>query len=124
MESTLHDAGQIFSARNAIDALAERPADLKLVGIEVKVHFLMRMTTVVVGLNVPDDSDQRNRVERGIRDTRDGVRQPRPDVEQQNARLPGNSRVSIGGVRRELFMARRNEPNATPTQGVKHLYNV
>ena len=41
-------ARQIRDAVDAVDALAERPVDLELVGVLMEVELLMRMAAVIV----------------------------------------------------------------------------
>ena len=77
MERALENSRQILDAIDAIHALAERPVDLHLARVVVEVHFLMRMASVEVGLDVARDDDHRNRVERGVRHAGRGVRQAR-----------------------------------------------
>jgi len=55
------------------------------------------------------DYNHRNRIERRIRDAGRRVREPRTEVRQQDAGLAGCARVSVRGVRRELFVARADE---------------
>ena len=68
MERALHDARQILDAVDAVDALAERPVDLELIGVLVEVDLLMRMAAVVVRRHVAGDHDHRDRIERGVGD--------------------------------------------------------
>ena len=112
MERALHDARQIRDAVDAVDALAERPVDLELVGILVQVHFLVRMTAVVMRRHVAGDHDHRDGIERGVGDAGRGVGQPRAEVRQQHAGLARRARVAVGGVRRDLLVTRRDEADA------------
>ena len=68
VERALDDARQIRDAIDAIDALAERPVDLELIGVLVQVDFLVRMAAVVVRRHVAGDHDHRDRIERGVGD--------------------------------------------------------
>ncbi len=119
MERALHDARQILGAIDAVDALAERPVDLELVGVLVQVHFLVRMPAVVVRLHVAGDHDHRNRVERGVGDAGGRVGQPGSQVRQQHARLARGARVAVGRVRRHLLVARRDEADAALAERVE-----
>ena len=40
-----------------------------------------------------------------------GVGQPGPEMRQQHAGLAGGARVAVGGVRRDLLVTRRDEPD-------------
>ena len=77
MERALDDARQILDAIDAVDALAERPVDLELVGVLVQVDFLMRVPAVVVRRHVAGDHHHRDRIERRVGDAGAGVGQAR-----------------------------------------------
>ena len=68
VERALHDARQILDAIDAVDAFAERPVDLELVGVLMEVDLLVRMAAEVVRRHVAGDHDHRNRIERGVGD--------------------------------------------------------
>jgi hypothetical protein len=85
VECAFDDAREIRGALDAIHTLAERPVDLALVGILVKVELLMRVTAVVVRGNITGDHDHRDRVERGIGDAGDRIRQSWPEMTQDDA---------------------------------------
>ena len=108
------------SARvDAIHALAERPEDLELIRVLVQVHFLMRMPAVEVGRDVAGDHDHRDRVERGVGDAGRGVGQARAEVRQHDAGLARGARVAVGGMRRDLLVPRRDEPDAALAERVE-----
>ena len=119
VERALHDARQILGAIDAVHALAERPVDLELVGVLMQVHFLMRMPPVVVRLHVAGDDDHRNRIERGVGHAGGRVGQAGPEMRQHDARLAGGARIAVGRVRRDLFVPRRDEPDAALAERVE-----
>ena len=119
MERALHDARQIVDAVDAVDALAERPVDLALVGVLVEVDLLVRVAAEVVRRHVAGDHDHRDRIERRVGDAGARVGQPRTEVRQQHAGLAGRARVAVGGVGRHLFVARRDEPDAALPERVE-----
>ena len=47
------------------------------------------------------------------------VGQSGTEVRQQHARLAGRARVAVGGVRRDLLVARRDEPDAALAERVE-----
>ncbi len=109
MEGAVHDPRQIRGAIDAIDALAERPVNLELTGVLVQVHFLVRMASLKVRLHVSGDDDHRDRVERRVGHAGGGVGQARAEMRQHHTGLPGGARIAVGGMRRNLFMSRRDE---------------
>ena len=119
MERALHGPRQVLGAIDAIDALAERPVDLELVGVLVQVDFLMRMPAVVVRRHVAGNDDHRNRIERGVRDTGAGVRQPGSEMREEHTRFTGRARVAVGGVRRDLLVPRRDEADPALAERVE-----
>ena len=119
VERALDDARQVGGVVDAIDALAERPVDLELIGVLVQVHFLVRMPAVVVRRHVAGDHDHRNRVERGVGDAGGGIGQARAQMRQQHADLAGRARVAVGGVRRHLLVAGRDEADAALAERVE-----
>ncbi len=119
MKRALHDARQILRAVDAIHALAEWAVDLELIRILMQVHFLMRVTAVVVRRDVAGNDHHRNRVERGIRHSRCGVREPGTQMSQQHARFSRRAGVSVRGVRGHLLVAAGDEANAALADGVQ-----
>src|SRR5262245_61860908 len=109
MKGTLHDPRKIFRSRNAVNPFAERPANFKLIAIEVKINIRGRVTTVVVGLNVSYDRNKRNRIEGRISNARDRIGEARTNVQQQNARLSRDSGVAVCSVSRKLLVAGSDE---------------
>ena len=105
---------------DAVDALTERPIDLVLVRVLVEIDFLVRMPAVEVRLHVAGDHDHRDRVERGVGDAGRGVGQARTEMGEQHAGLAGRARVAVGGVRRDLFVARADEADAAAAERVEH----
>ena len=112
--------GRSAGAIDAIDALAERPVDLELVGVLVQVDFLVRMAAVVMRRHVARDDDHRDRIERGIGDAGRGVGQARardasaarPACRRRaRSRRPRAPRPARGGVemKRMLALAERVE---------------
>ena len=69
----------------------------------------MGPAALVVRRNVTGDDEKWNRVERGGCDTGGGIRHPRTDVEQNDTWTPRGSRVAVGGMRRDLLVASRDE---------------
>ena len=119
MERALDDARQIARVVDAVDALAERTVDLELVRVLVQVDFLVRMAAVEVRLHVAGDHDHRDRVERGVGHAGGGVGQPGTEMRQQHARLAGRARVAVGGVRRDLLVARADVADAAAAERVE-----
>ena len=116
MERALDDPREVGDAIDTVDAFAERPADLGLVGVLVQVHLLVRVAAVVVGRHVAGDHDHRDRIERCVGDAGHRVRQPGSQVRQADADLARRSRVAIGGVGRHLLVPRRDEADATAAE--------
>ena len=105
---------------DAVDALAERTVDLVLVRVLMEVDLLVRMAAVEVRLHVAGDHDHRDRVERGVGHAGRGVGQPGPEMGQQHARLAGRARIAVGGVRRDLLVARADVADAAAAERVEH----
>jgi len=119
MECALHHARQILHAVDAIHAFAERTENLKLIGVLMQIHFLMWMTTVVIRRDIAGDHHHRNRIERGISDARRCIRQSRPQVQHQHARLARRARVSVRRMRRDLLMSSRDKTNLAFPQRIQ-----
>ena len=119
VEGAFHDPRQVLGAIDAVDALAERPVDLRLVGVLVEIDLLVRVPAVVVGLHVAGDDDHRDRVERGVGDAGGGVGQARAEVRQHDARLARGAGVAVGGVRRHLLVPSADEADAALAQRVE-----
>jgi hypothetical protein len=83
-ESFFQDLGEEVCRIDTPDALAERTVNFALGGIGVQVHFLVRVLAVVMRRHVAGDHDHRDRIERGVSDTRSGVGQARREVRQQH----------------------------------------
>ena len=111
MERPLHHARQIADAIDTVDALAERPVNLELIGVLVEVHFLVRVAAVIVRRHVARNHHHRDRIERCIRHAGAGVGQAGAEMRQENPRLARRPRVAVGRVRRDLFVPRRHESN-------------
>ena len=120
MERALHDARQVAGVIDAVDALAERTIDLVLVRVLMEVDLLVRMAAVEVRLHVAGDHDHRDRVERGVGDAGRGVGQARAQVGEQHARLAGGPGIAVGGVCRDLLVARADVADAAAAQRVEH----
>ncbi len=119
MKRPLDDARQIFGAIDPVHALAEGPEDLKLVGVLVQVHFLMRMAPVEIRRHVTRDHDHRNGIERGVGDAGGGVGQPGAQMGEDDAHLARGARVSIGGMGRHLLMAGRDVADAALAERIQ-----
>ncbi len=115
----LHDPRQILDAIDAVHTLAERPEDLELIRILMEVDLLVRMTAVEIRGNVAGNHDHRDRVERGIGDAGRGIGQPRAEMGEDDAGLARGAGVAVGGVRRNLFVARRDELDSALAQRVE-----
>ena len=63
--------------------------------------------------------DQRYRVERGGGHAGDRVHHPRPDVQQQHARLAGHPGVPVGGVRGGLLVPGDDELDRAAAERVE-----
>jgi hypothetical protein len=111
--------GQIARVVDAIHALAERTVDLELVRVLVQVDFLVRVAPVEVRLHVAGDDHHRDRVERGVGDAGGGVGQPRTEVGEQHPRLARRAGVAVGGVRRNLLVARADVADAAAAERVE-----
>ena len=111
MKRALHHARQIADAIDTVDALTERLVNLELIGVPVKVHFLMRMAAVIVRRHVARNDHHGDRIERRIGDTGAGVGQAWSEMRQENPWLAGCPRVPVGCVRGDLFVPRRHKPN-------------
>ena len=120
MKRALHDARQIGGAIDAIHAFAERPVDLALIGVLMEVELLVGMAAVVMGRNVAGDHNHRDRIERGVGDAGCGIGQARAEMAQHHAGSPGGARVAVGRVRRDLFVAARDEPDAALAERIEH----
>ena len=88
MERALDDPREVGDAIDTVDAFAERPVDLVLVGVLVQVHLLVRMAAVVVGRDVARDHDHRDGIERRVGNAGHRVRQPGPRCVRQTPTLP------------------------------------
>ena len=119
MEGALDDARQVVDVIDAIHALAERPEDLELISVLVQVHFLVRVPAVVIGRDVAGDHDHRDRVERRIGHAGCGVGQAGAEVRQHDAGLARRARVAVGGMRGDLLVAGRDEPDAALAERVE-----
>ena len=103
------DARDLVGARDAPGALDERLVHGDLVGVATQVELLVGPASLVVRRNVTGDDEKWNRVERGGCDTGGGVRHARTDVEQNDAWTARGSCVAVGGMRRDLLVASRDE---------------
>ena len=119
MECALHDARQILDAIDAVDALAERPEDLELIGVLVEIDLLVRMAAEVVRRHVAGNHHHRDRIERGVGDAGGGVGQSGTEMRQQHAGLARRARVAVGGVGRDLLVARRHEADPALSERVE-----
>ncbi len=109
MERAFNDARKIADMIDAVDALAEGPVDLRLVGILMQVEFLMRMLAVVVRRDIAGDDDHRNRVERRVGHTGRRVGQSRAEMGHDDAGLARGARIAIRCVRGDLLVAHVHE---------------
>ena len=119
MKRPLDDARQIGDIVDAVDALAERPEDLELIGVLVQVDFLVRMAPVVVRRHVARDYDHRDGIESGVGDPGRGVGQARTEMGQEHTDFARRPRVAVGGVRGHLLVAGRNVANAALPERVE-----
>ena len=109
IEGTLHGARQVFHAVYPVDAFAEGPVDLALVGVLVQVHLLVWMTAVVVRRYVARNDDHRHGIKSRVRHAGGCVGQPRAKVAEHHSNLAGRARIAIGSVGRRLFVTCRDE---------------
>jgi hypothetical protein len=119
VKGALDDARQVAHVVDAVDALAERPVDLELIRILVKIDLLVRMAPVVITRDVAGNHHHRDRVERRVGHTGGSVGQARTEMRHQDADLARCPRVAVGGVRGDLFMAGRDEANAALAERVE-----
>ena len=120
VERALQDPRQILGPVDPVHALAERPVDLHLAGVVMEVHFLMRVTAVKVRLDVAGDHDHRNGIERGVCHAGRGIREARPEMRQHHARLTGDARVAVCGVRGDLLVPGRHKPHPALAERIQH----
>src|SRR5580692_1316994 len=107
MKRALDDAGQVFGTVDAIDALAKGPVDFELIGVLVKIHFLVRMPSEIVRGYVSRDYYHRYGIEGGIGHAGGRVSQARTQVTQHHARFSRRARVAVGGMRCDLLVTAR-----------------
>ena len=119
MERALHDARQILHAVDAVHALAKRPVDLELVGVLMEIDLLVGVAAVVVRRDIAGNHHHRDRIERRVGDAGARVGQSRTEVRQQHAGPARRARVAVGGMGRDLLVARRHEPDAALPERVE-----
>ena len=119
MERAFHNARQILHAIHAIDALAKRPIHLALIGIGVQVDFLMRMAAVVATGNIAGEHHHRHRVQSGGRNAGGRICQSWTQMAENHSDFAGRARVTIGGMRGDLFVTSGDEADTALAEGVQ-----
>jgi hypothetical protein len=120
MEGALDDAREIARVLDPIDSLTERAVDLVLIRVLVQVHFLVRMPSMEVRLDVPGNGHHRDRIERGVRNPGGSVGQARAKMREKYSGLTGRSRVAVGRVRGDLLVPRADVADPAVSERVEH----
>ena len=116
-ERLLDDLGQQLRLVDAPGPLDERPIDLVLRGVGVQVDLLVRVPAVVVGGHVAGDHHHGDAIEGGVGHAGGGVGEARAEVAEHDRGPSGDTRVAIGCVGGDLFVADVDELDAAAGHG-------
>ena len=103
------DARHLVCPADPPGALDEGLVHRDLVRVATQVELLVRAATLEVGRDVAGQDEHRDRVERGGRHARGGVRHPRADMEDHDAGPSRGAGIAVRGVRRDLLVPRGDE---------------
>ncbi len=120
MERLVDDLGKKLGPVHPPGALDERPVDLELVGIGVKVDLLVRMLAVEMGGNIARDHHHRNGIQRRRGHPGRGVGEARPQMRQDHGGLLLGACITVGAMRRDLLMPGVDEADRAFAQLGEH----
>ena len=86
----------------------------------MQVHFLMRVFAVIVTRHIARDHHHGDAIERRIGHARRRIGQTGREMRQQHRGPPRNTRITIGGMGADLFMADIDEAQAGIGQRREH----
>ena len=83
----------------------------------MQIDFLMRVLAIVMAGDIPGNDDNRNTIQRGVRNTRGGIGQARAQMAHDDGCPAGGPGITVGCMGRNLFMADVDKRNRTILQG-------